>query len=867
MTANANPGDYKKRHLRQTIIITEILIIVIPALILLYVIHESDIVLPIHELLLLCFTFLLIIGGIFILRSVISRLISLLLAIKSAESEGTLNLNIKQDVIELHEVSNSLNNIIDKLNKNTSDLNKCTSGLLALKELIEIARKSLDIRGLQELVLDKIMTVTGARIGSFLEYEAPAHQFRVAAVRGINDQNLVNFHIPLDKSLARHAVLEKKPVLIKDIQMDSRTNRANNARYGSPSFLSIPIVLENDVSAVVNLAGKPPEDCFDEDDERICRLMIDEIDFALNNARLHFRVQELLKEADASNKLLHEEIGKRRESEERLFHYQRNLEQMIEDRTKELVDTNVKLSQEITERKSIQEALQESEEKLRTIIDSAKDWIFIKDMNGQYALVNRQMAADLQKTEGDMIGKKTEELLLAPEFSATEEHDPDIFSGKIIEFETTLTVGNTRRIYYIIKVPVRDKSNHIFALCGIARDITERKRMEAQLVQAEKMEALGNMAGGVAHDMNNVLGALVGYCELFLKKVGKDNPLHPYANNIMKSSKRGAAIIQDLLTLARRSVAAAEIINLNTIISDYFETPEFEKLKTSYPHVNFRMDLTDNICNVKGSPVHLGKTVMNLLSNAAEAVESSGEVKIQTAIRYLDMPLHGHDEMQPGNYVVLTVSDNGRGIPAADIGKIFEPFYTKKVMGRSGTGLGLAIVWGTVKDHNGYIEVLSKENTGSTFTVYFPSSAEKTTAVSLSHESHEYSGRGESVLIVDDSAEQRDLAASMLGDLGYKPYAVSSGEEAVEYLKKEKADLIMLDMIMDPGIDGLETYERVLKISPGQKAIIVSGYSETEKVEKAKSLGAGSYVGKPYILEKIGLAIRKELDGTKDAVK
>ncbi|OPY87298.1 MAG: Blue-light-activated protein [Smithella sp. PtaU1.Bin162] len=863
MTANFDQEADKNHRLQRIIILIEIIIIIIPALILFYVIHSNQTILPVSEFLLLCFTFLLIISGIFILRNVINRFISILLAIKTADSEGTFNLNIKQDVVELREVSNSLSNIMIKFNKTAADLNKCTYELLALKELIEIAKKSLDIRRLQELVLDKIMTVTGARIGSFLEYEAPFHQFRIAAIRGISEDNLINFHIPLEKTLAKYAVLEKKSVLIKDIQMDSRTNRINDSRYGSPSFLSIPVVLENDVSAVVNLAGKPPDDFFDEDDERICRLMIDEIDFALNNARLHFKVQELLKESGENNNRLQEEISKRKESEEQLFHYQKNLEHMIEERTKELVEINIKLSQEITERKLTQEALQESEEKMRTIIDSAKDWIFIKDREGRYALVNRQMATDLRKPESDMIGKTTEELCLSPELMLIDENDPVIFNGAITEFETTLPIYNQQKIFYIIKVPVRDKSGHIIALCGISRDITERKRMEAQLVQAEKMEALGNMAGGVAHDMNNVLGALVGYSELFLKKIDKDNPLKAYANSIMKSSKRGAAIIQDLLTLARRGVAVSEVVELNKIIGDYFETPEFEKLKLSYPNINFRMDLAKDIYNIKGSPVHLGKTIMNLISNAAEAITNSGEVRIQTANRYIDTPVNGHETMRPGSYVVMTVSDNGMGIPARDIGKIFEPFYTKKVMGRSGTGLGLAVVWGTVNDHNGYIDVQSEENMGSVFTIYFPATTEEVAVTESEPALEEYMGRGESILVVDDIIEQRDLAINMLNKLGYQPTAVCSGEEAVEYVKNKKTDLIMLDMIMDPGINGLETYERVLKINPDQKAVIVSGFSETEQVSKARSLGAGSYVSKPYVLEKIGLAIRKELDAKK----
>ena len=858
---NSGQKEDKKPNLGRRIVLIEIVIIIIPALSLLYVIHEGRVILPMPTLLLLSFTFILIISGIFILRNVINHFITILMAVKAVDTEGVVNLDIKQDIAELRDVRNSLGNIMTRLDDTAAELSRRSYELLALKELIEVAKKSLDIQSLQELVLDKIMAVTGARIGSFLEYEATAHQFRIAAVRGMNEKNVIDFYIPLEDSMAKYAVLEKKSVLIRDIWTDYRTQRVNDDRYGSPSFLSIPVVLGNDVSAVVNLAGKLPDDYFDEDDERISRLMIEEIDFALKNARLHHKVQELLKASEESNNRLQEEIKKRIESEEQLFHYQKNLEHVVEERTREIVTINEKLTEEISEHKSAQKALQESEEMLRTIIDSARDWIFIKDMVSRYALVNQRMAADLGKSEAEILGKTAKDIFLDQEAILIEEWDQKIFDGEIVEFETSFVIGGKQRVFYIIKVPVRDKSGQIISLCGIARDITERKKMETQLMQAEKMEALGNMAGGVAHDLNNILGVLVGYSELFLAEIAADSPHRDYANTILKSSEKGAVIIQDLLTLARRGVSSPEIVNLNQTISDYLATPEFERLKDYHPLVTFRTNLGKELFNVKGSPVHLYKTVMNLVSNAAEAVSGVGEVKIQTENRFMDIPLRGHPEMQKGDYAVLKVSDTGIGISADDIGKIFEPFYTKKVMGRSGTGLGLAVVWGTMKDHNGYIDLQSKEGKGTTFTLYFPVTREKLVKVEKSASSATYMSKGESILVVDDQPEQRALATSILERLGYQVEDVESGEKAIEYLKNKNADLIILDMIMDPGIDGLETYRKILEINPRQKAIIVSGYSETERVNQTLELGAGQCIRKPYTIETLGLSIRKKLAG------
>jgi CheY-like chemotaxis protein len=211
-----------------------------------------------------------------------------------------------------------------------------------------------------------------------------------------------------------------------------------------------------------------------------------------------------------------------------------------------------------------------------------------------------------------------------------------------------------------------------------------------------------------------------------------------------------------------------------------------------------------------------------------------------------------------GEYGVLSVSDGGPGISPDDLERIFEPFYTKKVMGRSGTGLGLAVVWNVVQDLKGYLDVISDEN-GTTFELYFPTTREEVSDKDLSIPIKDYQGDGEKVLVVDDVESQREIACEMLNILGYKAKAVSSGEEAVEYLKENTVDLILLDMIMAPGINGRETYERILKIHPNQKAVIASGFAETDDVKEAQRLGAGQYIKKPLTLEKIGTAVKDEL--------
>ena len=414
---------------------------------------------------------------------------------------------------------------------------------------------------------------------------------------------------------------------------------------------------------------------------------------------------------------------------------------------------------------------------------------------------------------------------------------------------------------------VKDSDGRTVKTYGVNQDITERKRaeeekrsMEERLLRAEKMEALGTLAGGVAHDLNNVLGIVVGYAEMVLDEIDESNPMRNDLMKIMEGGHRSAAIVQDLLTLARRGVQTRKVINLNVTIRDCQKTPEFGKVLSFSPKVQMRTDFEADILSIMGSPVHLSKTIMNLVSNAAEAMPDGGNLTIRTSNQYLDRPIQGYDAVRDGDYVVLTVSDTGEGIPENDIKRIFEPFYTKKVMGRSGTGLGLAVVWGTVKDHNGYINVQSKEGKGTTFTIYFPVTREEINIDQALAPAPTYMGKGETILVVDDVDGQRELASRMLTKLNYKVTMVGSGEEAIGYLKINKADLIVLDMIMDPGIDGLETYKKILDINPTQKAIIVSGFSESERVHEVQELGAGPYVKKPYVLERLGTAARNELD-------
>jgi two-component system, cell cycle sensor histidine kinase and response regulator CckA len=400
----------------------------------------------------------------------------------------------------------------------------------------------------------------------------------------------------------------------------------------------------------------------------------------------------------------------------------------------------------------------------------------------------------------------------------------------------------------------------------IIRDFTdiriadeEKRQLQSQLQKAQKMEVVGGLAGGVAHDLNNILSGIISYPELILLHLPKDSPLKKPIKAIQESGMRAAEVVADLLTIARGVAISKEPSNLNSIVEEYLASPEHHQIRQTHSFINFNHSLDPDLLNVNCSKIHITKALMNLVINASEATMGiSGTVTISTMNQYLDEPLSGYEQVRPGEYTVLSVSDDGPGIASEDLERIFEPFYTKKKMGRSGSGLGLAVVWNTLQDHQGYKDVKSSEK-GTVFELYFPVErtgiADAKKPISL----EDYMGNGEKLLVVDDEEQQRDIAFRLLTELNYHTATVSSGESAIEYINREPFDLIVLDMVMPNGINGRETYEGIIKINPGQKAIIASGYAKTKEVETAQALGAGKFLRKPYILEKLGIAIREEL--------
>jgi len=512
-----------------------------------------------------------------------------------------------------------------------------------------------------------------------------------------------------------------------------------------------------------------------------------------------------------------------------------------------------------------QSKLREQRDLLNSLFENVLMGVTVWSQSGKLLLSNKGFK--------EITGYSTEEIETLEDWFFIACPDPAYRKRVLADWKASTSQNHAIREFKITckNGEVKDiESRGVFLQDGRAlltmADITDRKQTERMIqesqeikTRAKKMESLGLLAGGVAHDLNNILSGIVSYPELLLMDLPEDSNLIKPIKVIQESGKRAAAIVLDLLTVARGVATIKEPMNLNKLIRDFLVSPEFEKLKQFHDSIKIETKLDSNLFNIRGSEVHIRKIVMNLVSNAAEAIDVDGTITVSTANRYVAKPFRGYDDLNEGEYVTLAVSDDGSGISKDDLERIFEPFYTKKVMGRSGTGLGLAVVWNVVQDHKGYIDLRSKKN-NTTFNLYFPVTREVISAGKPHRPIEDYKGNVEKILIVDDIDSQREITLKMLEKLGYSATFVSSGEEAVEYLKKQEADLIILDMIMDPGINGRETYERILKIKPGQKAIITSGFAETDEVKKAQQLGAGRFIRKPFTLENLGIAVKDCLD-------
>lgn len=548
------------------------------------------------------------------------------------------------------------------------------------------------------------------------------------------------------------------------------------------------------------------------------------------------------------------------------FFSQASREQTIVDLNQLQIEEFTSLAKDVNgmieRQQKTQEAVFQAKMTWERTFDAVPDTIIILDPEYNIIQVNRAMANTLEVPIESLIHKKCYQAFHGTDkppkgcphphlLKDHKSHHSEIFDEKL------------QRYFSITVSPITDNDGIFIGSVHIARDITDQKsaelsriETEEKLQKTEKMEAIGLLAGGVAHDLNNILSGVVSYPELLLLKLPKDDKLYKPLKSIQKSGIRAAAIVSDLLTVARGVATVKEPCSLNSLLQEYLDSPEFRKVNSLYPYITVQSVLQENLPNISCAPVHIQKVLMNLITNALEAIEGAGTVFVNTEKQSVAAELTNLS-VAAGDYVVLTVQDTGTGISETALKRIFEPFYSNKVMGRSGTGLGLAVVWNTVKDHDGSIQV-SSDIKGTTFTIHFPIADEKPVLPKKGRQFETFKGTG-SVLVVDDEQQQRDIATKMLTMLGYTAQSVASGEEAITFCRHNSVDILLLDMIMTPGLSGAQAFQQITEFNPSQKAVIVSGFSKSDDVKTALNLGMAAFMKKPYSMEDLGETIKEVL--------
>ncbi len=499
------------------------------------------------------------------------------------------------------------------------------------------------------------------------------------------------------------------------------------------------------------------------------------------------------------------------------------------------------------------------------ILSKSKDLIWAMDSRLNLTVV----CGNLEQ----ITGKNAVTLLNKPLASILTEDAKTQFNARIREnlsFSMECLICNGKHATLpveIIAEPIHGPGQDTFY--GIIRDISAQKKilaLEKEVNRSKKFKTLGKLAGSVAHDLNNILAGIATYPEILLL----DDALAPKVREgltiIKDSGQNASAVVSDLLTISKGVREDCQVLNLNTLIERFMDGPEFKKIKSGYKNIEVETCLEPELLTISGSYIHVEKTIMYLLINAFEetaatADSGNGTILLSTANYYLAGKKDEHAKQNPASdeYVKLEVRDTGKMIPEADLNQIFDPFFAQKKRKRSGTGLGLTVVKNTVVNHRGKISVASDEN-GTTFTLLFPILRSELPMTNRPASLEEIKGHGETLLVVDDLASQRKIAETILKYLGYKVFSVSDGMRALDFVLQTPVDLLILDMVMAPSISGLETYRRIKKIQPDQKAILASGHSESEDVLKAQSIGAGAFIKKPYTILDMGIAVKEELE-------
>jgi PAS domain S-box-containing protein len=492
----------------------------------------------------------------------------------------------------------------------------------------------------------------------------------------------------------------------------------------------------------------------------------------------------------------------------------------------------------------LEDSVAESEVKYRTLVDHANEGIFIVQ-DGVVQFPNPKTC--------ELLGYSAEEFNTTSfmELVADEDRDGVLEKCRFIDRERKPAlmlpfrmVNKYGKVIWVDmnSVPIEWKGRP--ATLHLLRDITQRKTMETELMQAQKMEAIGTLAGGIAHEFNNLLQVISGSLQLLFKSKSADHPDARYLNHIDKAVQRATTLTKKLLVYSRKVESQLEVVDLNHQITQVCEL--LERLIPKM--ITIEQVLDPKLRPVRADPAQLEQVIMNLAVNARDAMSHGGRFILETRNIVIDEEYcRSHVGTSPGRYVCLRVSDTGHGMDQEVLERIFDPFFTTKEPGK-GTGLGLAIVYSIVTNHNGFVRCLSERGKGTTFEIYFPAEiGEVAGRVGERVLEHEIQGNGETILLVDDEEEVLEVGRELLERFGYRVLTAFDGENAMKVFSEFERDIqcVILDLNM-PGLDGQSCLEKLLSLSPQMKVVVATGYLERERRNEMIASGASGFITKPY---------------------
>ncbi len=511
----------------------------------------------------------------------------------------------------------------------------------------------------------------------------------------------------------------------------------------------------------------------------------------------------------------------------------------------------------IGEREQAEKEIRKVKEEWERTFNATSDLVSIQDKEMRIIRVNRAVYESLNTRPEEVIGKYCYEVFrgVSEPCAGCPEVTTILDLGKhFAEIEHS----NLGKTFLVSAAPIFDESNDFTGIIHIAKDITQQKLLETQLRQAQKMEAVGLLSGGVAHDFNNLLTTIMGYSELILMNMPEDHPIRKDIEAIHNAGQKANALTRQLLAFSRKQVLEMKVVNLNNIVENMGKMLR----RLIGEDLELKLHTTSPLGNILADSGQIEQIIMNLAVNARDAMPSGGSLIIETGNIYLDRKYaETHGGVKPGPHVMIIVTDNGIGMTKEVQRKIFDPFFTTKGLGM-GTGLGLSTVYGIVKQHNGHIFVYSEPGNGTTFKIYFPEV--DAAAEDVVSKKEKAMPRGtETVLVVDDESSVRSLIMDTLAPLGYSLMEASSSEEALVLSKatEKEIDLLLTDVVM-PGMNGRELAEALMPARPNMKVIFVSGYTDNVIAYHGILKPGVFFINKPLIPSVLAMKVREVLDNS-----